>query len=134
MELNHCEWNQMCINPRDKPTKNDIVDGRCRTGEADCPDCRSLPLEQVKTTHYTLCQKPWWCLPHDADRIQERLCRKLLHEWYRVRSDLEKSWGRTGMGPGNWKQTDHFYGYCKKSGEPGYIPIAKPYGGVATYS
>jgi len=86
-------------------------------------------VEQVKTTHYTLCQKPWWCLPHDSDRIQERLCRKLLHEWFRVRSDMEKSWGRSGKGQApQWTQTDHFFGYCKSSGKGGYLPIEKPYG------
>jgi len=132
VELDPCEFNQMCNNPRDGPTKNDILSGKCRTGEEDCQDCRSLPLEKVVTTHFTLCQKPWWCLPHDVDRIQERLCRKLLHEWYRVRSDLEKSWGRSGMGETpEWGQTEHFFGYCSKAGKHGYIPIAKPYGGPA---
>ena len=130
MELDHCEFNQMCINPRDKPTVNDVVNGRCRTGEEDCPDCRSYPFEKVITVHYTLCQKPWSCLPHNADRIQERLCRKLLHAWFEVRSDLEKSWGRPGMGKGvGWPQSDHFFGYCKSSGKHGYLPIEQPYGG-----
>lgn len=131
VELNHCEFNQMCINPRDKPTVNDVVNGRCRTGEENCEDCRSVPLERVATTHFTLCQKPWLCQAHDQDRIQSRLCRKLHHEWFRVRSDMEKSWGRTGVGPSpEWKQKDHFFGYCTNGGGKGYIPIEKPYGSV----
>ena len=36
----------------------------------------------------TLCQKPWECLPHDADLLQHRLCRKLFSEWYRIRADF----------------------------------------------
>ncbi|CAB9518682.1 expressed unknown protein [Seminavis robusta] len=131
VELDPCQYNQMCNNPRDKPTVNDIVNGRCRTGQDECQDCRSLPLEQVITTHFTLCQKPWWCLPQDEDRIQSRLCRKLHHAWYQTRSSLEVSWGRPAFGKyrnHKWKQGDHFFGFCRGAGGQGYIPIAKPYG------
>jgi hypothetical protein len=125
--LNRCVYNQMCDNPRDKPTVNDKVDGACRTGETDCEDCRSRPLEDVVTTHFTLCQKPWWCLPHTQDAIQHRLCQKLTREWYRVRSELEQSWGRSGQGGGDYHK-DVFFGYCEHSGHTGYTPIQKPYG------
>ena len=59
VELNRCVYNQMCDNPRDKRTVNDIVAGDCRTGETECEDCRSRPLEDVITAHFTLCQKPY---------------------------------------------------------------------------
>ncbi|GKY95787.1 hypothetical protein MPSEU_000539400 [Mayamaea pseudoterrestris] len=129
--LNRCVYNQMCDNPRDRPTKNDIVSGTCRTGEAECEDCRSRPLEDVVTTHFTLCQKPWWCLPHTQDAIQHRLCQKLTREWYRVRSEMEQSWGRSGQGAGNYMQ-DIFFGYCQHSGHQGYTPIGEPYGAVSS--
>jgi hypothetical protein len=129
LELNRCIYNQMCDNPRDQRTKNDIVYGRCLTGEEDCEDCRSRPLEDVVTTHFTLCQKPWSCLPHTQDAIQHRLCQKLTREWYRVRSEMETSWGRSGQGPGDY-HADIFFGYCKESGQKGYIPIQEPYGQV----
>ena len=58
VELNRCVYNQMCDNPRDEPTVHDIVHGKCRTGESECEDCRSRPLEDVATAHFTLCQKP----------------------------------------------------------------------------
>lgn len=116
-----------CDNPRTGKTVNDVVHGECRTGQEDCEDCRSRPLEDVVTVHYTLCQKPWWCLPHDEGIIQKRLCRKLTHEWYKVRSELEKSWGRSGEGPGEWEK-DHFFGYCKSRGKNGYVRIEEPYG------
>jgi hypothetical protein len=131
--LNRCVYNQMCDNPRDKPTKNDIVSGACRTGETDCEDCRSRPLEDVVTTHFTLCQKPWWCLPHTEDAIQHRLCQKLTREWYRIRSEMEKSWGRSGQGPGDY-HTDIFFGYCEHNGGKGYTYIGEPYGSVRATS
>ena len=132
IELNRCVVNQMCDNPRDQKTVKDVVHGNCRTGEENCEDCRSRPLEDVITTHYTLCQKPWLCIPQDQDMIQHRLCRKLHHEWYRIRSDMEKSWGRSGKGTGTW-QPEQFYGYCSQMGNKGYIPIETPYG-IATAS
>lgn len=127
VELNRCIYNQMCDNPRDKKTVNDVVNGKCRTGEEECEDCRSRPLEDVVTVHFTLCQKPWWCLTHSQDMIQHRLCRKLTREWYRIRADMEASWGRSEKGPHD-NDIDHFFGYCSKSGEKGYQPIKEPYG------
>lgn len=128
IELNRCIYNQMCDNPRTGKTINDVVSGACRVGTTECEDCRSRPIQDVVTTHFTLCQKPWWCLPHTEDKIQHRLCRQLTHEWYKVRSELEQSWGRSGHGPGTF-DADQFYGYCKGHGNNGYIPIEMPYGG-----
>ena len=71
--------------------------------------------------------EPWLCLPQDSDIIQQRLCRKLHHQWHRIRSDLELTWGRPENGPGQY-QRDHFYGHCSKMGKQGYLPIEKPYG------
>jgi hypothetical protein len=131
IELNRCVYNQMADNPRTGKTVNDVVQGQCRTGEADCPDCRSADVRSVVTTHFTLCQKPWTCLPHEHDMIQHRLCRKLTHEWYAVRSELEQSWGRTGSGTGDFEK-ELFFGWCTRSGGGGYIPIQKPYGPTKT--
>ena len=127
VEVNHCVFNQMAINPRNKRTVNDIVHGKCMTGTEECEDCRSRPLEEVITAHFTLCQKPWLCLPQDDNVIQQRLCRKLHHEWHRIRSDLEESWGRPGIGEGDY-QKDHFYGHCKSHSKKGYIYIKEPFG------
>eukprot|EP00980_Cylindrotheca_fusiformis_P003981 scaffold874_cov126-Cylindrotheca_fusiformis.AAC.14 len=129
IELSRCIYNQMADNPKDQRTVNDIPQGRCKTNEEECEDCRNRPLEDVVTAHFTLCQKPWLCLPQDADIIQQRLCRKLHHEWYRIRSDLEHSWGRNAVGNGTY-QPEHFFGYCSKHGKPGYMPIEKPYGAL----
>ena len=59
--------------------------------------------------------------------IQQRLCRKLHHEWHRIRADLEQSWGRKEIGSGSY-QVDHFYGHCSHSGKGGYLPIVQPFG------
>ncbi len=144
VELNPCVYNNMAFNPRDKPTKNDIVNGHCRDGynrpdmNDKCEDCRSRPIEDVYTTHFTLCQKPWECHPQDQDRIQERLCRKFHGEWFRVREDLEtKMWKRGSVVDamdgdemakvrGGKFQPEQFRGYCKGHGAKSYIPIILP--------
>ena len=125
VELNRCVYNQMCDNPRVNPTVNDVVSGQCRDGRDECEDCRSRPLLDVRTAHFTLCQKPWRCMPHSHDRIQDRLCRKLHGEWYRIRADMELMWGRDGGGEGNY-QKDHFRGFCKSASNSGYIPVTVP--------
>ena len=127
VELNRCVYNQMADNPKDEKTVKDVARGRCRTGEEECEDCRSRPLHEIVTAHFTICQKPWLCLPQRQNRIQMRLCRQMHHEWYRLRSELERSWGRTGTGTGSY-DPDHFFGYCEKFGFEGYQKIRLPYG------
>jgi hypothetical protein len=127
VELNRCVYNQMADNPRDGKTVNDIVSGKCMTGEDECEDCRNRPIEDIVTAHFTLCQKPWLCLPQDRDVIQQRLCRKVHHEWHRIRDDLERSWGRSNSGNGKY-QVDHFFGHCSSPGKSGYLPIERPFG------
>jgi hypothetical protein len=128
LELNRCYYNTMADNPRTEKTVVDVVHGACRTGQTDCLDCRTVPVTQVVTAHFTLCQKPWSCLGHSSGTLPHRLCRQLTHEWYRVRSELEQSWQRgKGLGDGDYDR-GQFYGFCTRSGAAGYIPIGKPYG------
>lgn len=124
VELNRCIYNQMADNPRDKRTVNDVVSGKCRDGRVDCEDCRVRNIDDIVTAHFTLCQKPWHCLPHDQDMLQHRLCRQLFGEWYRIRADLEQPNVHDGVvvGEGTF-QPDHFRGFCKGSGKKGYIPL-----------
>lgn len=130
VELNRCIYNQMADNPRTERTVNDVVHGACRSGEETCQDCREAPIDQVVTTHFTLCQKPWSCLPHFENNLQNRLCRQLTHEWFTVRSELEQFWGRSDMGKGSYEK-EFFYGYCTKQGKHGYTPIEEPYRVIA---
>ena len=127
VELNRCVWNNMADNPQKERTVNDIPQGPCMTNEEKCEDCRARPLEDIFTFHFTLCQKPWKCLPQKQDIIQMRLCRKTHHEWYKYRSLLEQSWGRNGTGSGTY-EADHFFGYCSKKSFRGYQQIKLPYG------
>jgi hypothetical protein len=127
VELNRCIYNNMCDSPRDEPTVNDTVHGKCHDGYDECEDCRSQPVEHIVTTHYTICQKPWLCDRHDTDALQHRLCRKLHHEWFKIRSSLEESWGRGPYGPGDYDK-EQFYGFCKEDSEKRYLPIDLPEG------
>lgn len=127
IELNRCVYNQMCDNPRNEKTVDNVVHGECLTGEEECQDCRAVAVNTVVTTHFTLCQKPWSCLPHYQNQLQHRLCRQLTSEWFTVRSELETSWGRSGSGSGEYEE-NIFSGYCTAQGKGGYLPIEKPYG------
>jgi len=139
IELNRCVYNAMADNPRDQKTVNNQVSGKCRDGRLDCEDCRERDIDEVKTAHFTLCQKPWECLPHDFDMLQHQLCRKLFSEWYKVRADLELSWQGKNIvdeekangdkpivvGNGNF-DGNQFRGFCNNSGRRGYIPMKLP--------
>jgi hypothetical protein len=80
------------------------------------------------TVHFTLCQKPWTCTANAQDMIQQRLCRLMHHEWFRVRADLERMWGRSGQGPSTTWEAEQFFGNCRHGGEKGYVAMAEPYG------
>lgn len=125
VELNRCVHNNMVSDPRTRASAGQPV---CYTLEEKCEDCRSRPVEEVYSTHFTLCQKPWLCVPHTRSGAYHRLCSKLTDEWFRVRSELEQSWGRSGFGSGNWSHAEKFYGYCKDRGIGGYELIKEPYG------
>lgn len=124
VELNRCLYNTMGDNPRDKKTVKDVVSGNCQDGREDCEDCRERNIGEIFTAHFTLCQKPWQCLHHNQDMLQHRLCRKLFHEWYRIRANFEKPSVAEDVvvGEGGY-QPEHFRGFCKASGAKGYIPL-----------
>jgi hypothetical protein len=139
IELNRCMYNVMADNPRDKRTVNNKVSGNCRDGRADCEDCRERVVGDVRTAHFTLCQKPWECLAHTQNVLQHTLCRQLTAEWYKVRADLELSWlGKSlfeeenknngasiVVGNGSFDK-NHFRGFCNKSGKKGYTAMKLP--------
>mmetsp|Transcript_20190 Transcript_20190/g.43876 ORF Transcript_20190/g.43876 Transcript_20190/m.43876 type:complete len:476 (-) Transcript_20190:37-1464(-) len=120
VELNRCYYNAMADAPRPSSGKNA---GKCRDGRDDCQDCRDTPIEQVKSVHFTLCLKPWKC-PTARD-----ICAKFHQEWFRIRDDLERKEslqvGREYKKPGGKHMPEVFHGYCKGSGERGYIPIGR---------
>ncbi|KAL7574213.1 hypothetical protein ACA910_012470 [Epithemia clementina (nom. ined.)] len=121
VELNRCIYNNMAPNPK-------TVDGLCFVKDQEpCRDCRQQPIATVRSTHFTVCQKPWHC-QRSQDRPQ---CRNFHHEWFRIRSEMEQSWGRSGLGSsGKWSDSKHFFGYCTRRGSRGYEPIQRPYGSL----
>lgn len=88
IELNRCKYNTMVDDPYDE--KKDTNETLCRTLEETCEDCRESKLEDVYTTHFTVCGKPEYCV--DFDPVKERLCFQLMREWHKARSSLELDW------------------------------------------
>jgi lipopolysaccharide biosynthesis glycosyltransferase len=123
VELNWCVWNNM-NSPSYYTKENDPTYRQCYTQQEHCEDCRVRPIEEIALIHFTNCEKPWLCLFFDQDD-DYRLCRYLHREWFKARSGMEVSWGRSGNGTGNL-QYDYFFGYCDVT--QGYQSIQKPYG------
>jgi len=125
VELNRCKYNNMSDKPYLQRKNGERI---CRTNEEECDDCRFANMEDVVTFHFTICQKPWLCLPYNNLRNKNfQLCRQMNYKWYALRSELEASWGRNGRGTGHFKY-DHYKGFCSRGMEGGYQPIRKPYG------
>jgi hypothetical protein len=90
VELNRCYYNTMVDNPYYNSTKLNRTH-MCRTLESDntCQDCRKTSLDEIYTTHFTVCGKPEWC-----NKPVQLLCTKLLIEWHKVRTTLEQEWSK----------------------------------------
>ena len=122
VELNRCVYNSMADNPRSSETDG----SKCRDGRELCEDCRGRPMDDIRSIHFTLCQKPWLCTHFDENgkySTTGKMCNKFHHEWHRVRSDLE-AWLELDnvKSSGNHKAA-HFYGHCNHAGKRGYIPL-----------
>ena len=87
VELNRCYYNTMVDDPYHNSEKLNRTN-MCRTLEPDytCQDCRKTSLDEIYTTHLTVCGKPEWCNKPGL------LCTKLLIEWHKVRTTLEREW------------------------------------------
>lgn len=126
VELNRCKYNNM----NDKPFLERNNGSRpCRTNEDKCEDCRFTNEDDIFTFHFTICQKPWSCLNFRENMDEFRLCRVMNRKWYTLRSEMEASWGRSGIGPGVLLP-DQYKGFCNRIGQKGYQPIRLPYGTI----
>jgi len=117
VELNRCYYNSMADSPYDE------VKGKqaCRDGHETCEDCRETNVADVKSAHFTLCQKPWIC-PDGVFHL--KLCKELHRRWFDIRVDLEKSIGTFGTYHESGKHyEDVFQGFCKGRGQRNYIRI-----------
>jgi hypothetical protein len=116
MELNRCVHNCMVDNPYRPQTTI------CLNKQPTCEDCRLQEPENVKSVHYTICQKPWTCTQHSNPK-NARLCSALHLKWFQLRDDFEKDMGidrsyRVKDSPFRGSQ-----GACKAWGDKNYIPI-----------
>lgn len=128
VELNRCYYNNMVENPRDKRTINNVVSGNCKDGREDCPDCRELPVDEVYSAHFTLCQKPWECFPHSQKMLQHELCRSFFSKWYEMRHQYQQEHHGEASQPDKKPKSFHsdiFLGYCKTFGPSGYVPLPR---------
>lgn len=125
---------------REYPRRGDTFDVN-RPEYGKCRDCRVLPIEEIKSAHYTACKKPWECqLPHPrvprnkdhVHRLQEltnvTTCGLLFRKWFDLRHDFEDALERvTGIVPAQRDGSFHpeyFAGSCASRGQ--YIPMATP--------
>ena len=119
VEVNRCIYNNMVPKAR-------TGEGVCFSQEEPCQDCQQQPLDTILSTHFTNCEKPWHCQRQIGGA---KLCRAFHHAWFKLRAEMEKSWGRAGHGSApKWADYDHFFGYCQSRGSKGYKAIEKPYG------
>lgn len=158
VELNVCRWNQVAADVIWRgPEREEEHHLQCRehprsfldNGEPDyksntnCEDCRSTPIEEIKTAHYTACKKPWECtmayprVPRDkrqSHRLENLVnvdyCMNLVREWFELRKQFEDALEIASDGQvtpskrdGAYKD-EYFMGYCNRSG--GYITIEPP--------
>ncbi|CAN0050547.1 unnamed protein product, partial [Ascophyllum nodosum] len=49
----------------------------------DTPECREISLEEIRSVHFTNCQKPWSCV-----RTIHPLCEKLFEQWFHIRREV----------------------------------------------
>lgn len=115
-ELNRCIYNCMVDNPYFPNTKT------CLDGKETCEDCRLQKIENVKSAHFTICQKPWTCTKHDNPR-NNVLCEALHKKWFELRDELEKD-TKVDI---SYRQTNSKFkdslGMCHRYGDKQYIPI-----------
>lgn len=115
-EVNRCLYNCMVDNPY-RPKTNICLDGH-----ETCEDCRLQKPENVKSAHFTICQKPWTCTLHTNPK-NNVLCEALHVKWFALRDELEKE---SNVDLSYRKQNSRFkksLGMCKGYGDDKYIPI-----------
>jgi hypothetical protein len=119
LALNWCVWNSVAHEVLDKYNGY-----KCHSQQDPCENCLARPFEEIGMIHFTeACKKPWTCYTVGSEYANNTaLCQAFHHRWFKTRSALEQSWGRSGNGTGGHR-TDFFFGYCASGGFPGYQKI-----------
>jgi hypothetical protein len=126
VELHWCTHDNM--NSPNGKERNGVW--QCYSGQPvdACDDCTAWEVEDVWSAHFTVCGKPFECYNMAGDD-NYRLCHELQRSWFRARSDMERSWGRSGRGTATGADLQaQFFGYCSRHQFMGYQPIELPYG------
>mmetsp|Transcript_413 Transcript_413/g.878 ORF Transcript_413/g.878 Transcript_413/m.878 type:complete len:444 (+) Transcript_413:33-1364(+) len=126
IELDRCRINSMVDSPTFKQDDRNKP-GQCRDGRSNCEDCRTTEISDIFSAHLTICQKPWECI-YGWDAKSEKLCSRLHSEWFRIRRSFEESREeddglRLLPDLGEAFKPDTYFGYCKRPGRGGYLPI-----------
>ncbi|KAG7344636.1 hypothetical protein IV203_019032 [Nitzschia inconspicua] len=156
VELDICIWNQVVADViwrgpdgprellghcREYPTQTGVTLEQNTPENGYCNDCRIVPVQDVKSAHYTACKKPWECtLPYPRKPKQKRkeyklneltnvtTCGLLFRRWFDLRRDFEDALERAAgvvPSPRNGKyEPQYFGGYCEDRGR--YIPMNPP--------
>jgi hypothetical protein len=117
----------------------DLPEKPCCDCRKTCDDCRERKLESLYSVHFTVCKEPWRCRGHDDPQPPDklRLCNQVHKVWFDYRSDMELTWGSTGLESSrNETLVNMFRGYCSGFGDPAdetfavfeYEPIRLPFG------
>jgi hypothetical protein len=117
-EINRCRYNNMADNPKNK-------DGVCREPDKDgklvteCEDCRAKDYEDVRSVHFTICQKPWICFQPSASLPYGKICNEFHRMWFETRRDFEETVTNTYSTEAYGGKLRE--GFCKGGGEKNYI-------------
>jgi len=120
-EVNRCVYNCMVDNPY-RPYKSETAKKICLNGEETCDDCRAQNAKDVKSAHFTICQKPWTCTLHNNPRNKD-LCMELHAQWFQLRYEYEAALGINQAYAAQPTRFKASLGYCKGYGDNKYLPI-----------
>ena len=136
IELNNCRYNAVSADVTKK--------GACKSGRATCEDCRSTPVDQLYSIHYTACRKPWQCIatkhndPNNpferkysipVDIVDYDQCMQRQKVWHGMRTDLEDQlYDLTGdasirQGQRGDYNKEFFQGHCSEDQSKGYLRL-----------
>jgi hypothetical protein len=135
VQLDRCEYNNIADSAKTKvevPGQEEKEEV-CRDGRAECEDCRSRQLGDIKTVNLNICRRPWNCFYLNEEFKFHALCRAMVHEWFQLRRIVEIEWShkysKEGYKPAVANGTIgsfFFEGYCTSYGSQGYIPMNLP--------
>lgn len=127
VELDHCRYNTLGTDLRYLEDSNQT----CRTGEMECEDCSTTPLEEIYLGHLSSCLKPWWC--QHAIWRKTPVCRALTQQWFEFRRSVQDKYqlpqpphnltARTEVEKRFIKKT---FGFCQGENKEKYVLLQLP--------